>query len=117
MSASKMRAHAMDRKFNEFRQGIPSHVAPEHAEELYHDVRKAMDVEIGPETSGISLARYAKRKDVVGFKARAEIERRERLKPKKVAKPRKIKEEVEYVFPEPEQSVLSRVLARRTRSW
>jgi hypothetical protein len=86
MSASKMRGHAMDRNYNEFRKGIPSHVSPEHAEELYNDVRKAMDIDIGPETSGISLGRYAKRNDVIGFKARKEIERREALKPKKKPK-------------------------------
>ena len=86
MSASKMRAHAMDRNYGEFRKGIPSHVAPEHAEELYNDVRKAMDVEIGPDTSNIALGKYAKRNDVVGFKARKEIERRGEMKPVKKPK-------------------------------
>jgi hypothetical protein len=86
MSASKMRAHAMDRNYGEFRKGIPSHVAPEHAEELYNDVRKAMDIEIGPDTSNIALGKYAKRNDVVGFKARKEIERRGEMKPAKKPK-------------------------------
>lgn len=86
MSASKMRGHAMDRNYGEFRKGIPTHVAPEHAEELYNDVRKAMDIEIGPETSNISLGKYAKRNDVVGFKARKELERRQALKPTKKPK-------------------------------
>jgi hypothetical protein len=49
-----------------------------------------MDIEIGPETSNISLGRYAKRNDIVGFKARREQERRLALKPVKKAK---IKEE------------------------
>lgn len=92
MSASKMRAHALDRNYNEFRKGIPSHVAPEHAEELYNDVHKAMDIEIGPDTSNISLGKYAKRNDVVGFKARKELERRQEMAPPKKSKI-KLKEE------------------------
>lgn len=92
MSASKMRSHAMDRNYNEFRKGIPSHVAPEHAEELYNDVRKSMDIEIGPDTSNISLGKYAKRNDVIGFKARKELERRQETAPPKKSKI-KLKEE------------------------
>lgn len=42
MSASKMRSHAAERNFSEFKKGIPSHVHPEHAKELYNDVRKGM---------------------------------------------------------------------------
>lgn len=42
MSASKMRSHASTGKFNEFKKGIPSHVQPHHAKELYNDVRKHM---------------------------------------------------------------------------
>lgn len=83
MSASKMRAHAMDRNYGEFRKGIPAHVSAEHADELYNDVRKGMDVEIGPETSNIALGKYAKRNDVIGFKARKEIERRAAMQPAK----------------------------------
>jgi len=90
MSASKMRGYAMDNNYAEFRKGIPSYVSPEHSEELYGDVRRAMDIEIGPETSNISLGRYAKRNDIVGFKARREQERRLALKTVKKAK---IKEE------------------------
>ena len=44
MSASKMRAHASSGKFNEFKKGIPSHVEPSHAKELYSDVRKHMGI-------------------------------------------------------------------------
>jgi hypothetical protein len=44
MSASKMRSHASKGNFKEFKKGIPSHVAPEHAKELYSDVRKGMQV-------------------------------------------------------------------------
>ena len=44
MSASKMRAHASSGKFNEFKKGIPSHVEPNHAKELYSDVRKHMGI-------------------------------------------------------------------------
>jgi hypothetical protein len=35
-----------------------------------------MDIQIGPDTPGISLARYAKRNDPIGVKARAEQQRR-----------------------------------------
>ena len=44
MSASKMRGHAAKGNFKEFKKGIPHHVAPEHAKELYNDVRKGMQV-------------------------------------------------------------------------
>jgi Family of unknown function (DUF6267)/Cytidylyltransferase-like len=80
MSASKMRAHALNGKKKEFAKGIPSHVKPEHVDELYNDVRQAMDVKIDANTSGISLARYAKRKDRIGTLARAEVERRHKMK-------------------------------------
>jgi hypothetical protein len=90
MSASKMRGHAITNKFSEFKKGIPSHVHPEHAKELFNDVRAGMDIKIGSDTSGISLARYAKRNDPIGVKARAEQQRRLTATPKKKA----IKEEV-----------------------
>ena len=80
MSASKMRAHAMNRNYTEFKKGIPQHVHPEHAKELYNEVRKAMHIEIGPDTSGIALGKYAKRDDEVGHRARAEQKRREQAK-------------------------------------
>ena len=44
MSASKMRGHAEKGNFKEFKKGIPKHVAPEHAKELYHDVRRGMNI-------------------------------------------------------------------------
>jgi hypothetical protein len=83
MSASKMRGHAMANKFSEFKKGIPAHVHAEHAREMFDDVRKGMEIKIGPDTPGISLARYAKRNDPVGVKARAEVQRRELLKKSK----------------------------------
>jgi hypothetical protein len=42
MSASKMREHAKNGNFNEFRKGVPEHVSDKHAKELYHDTRKGM---------------------------------------------------------------------------
>lgn len=42
MSASKMREHAKNKNFKEFRKGVPNHVSHEHAKELFHDVRKSM---------------------------------------------------------------------------
>lgn len=81
MSATKQRNAAVGNKRKEFQKGVPSHVHPEHAEELFNDVRKRMlDIQIDQNTSGISLGRYAKRQDIIGTKARKEIERREKAK-------------------------------------
>ena len=44
MSASKMRAHATNGNFDEFKKGIPGHVKPEHAKELFNDVRKGSHI-------------------------------------------------------------------------
>lgn len=98
MSATKMRGHAIRGKFTEFKKGLPSHLTPEHAKEMYQDVKQAMDIKIDANTSGISLARYAKRQDPIGVRARREVARRELIKQaavksKKVLKPRKLKEE------------------------
>ena len=113
MSASKMRGHAIDRNYGEFRKGIPQHVSAEHADELYNDVRKGMDIEIGPDTSNISLGKYAKRDDIIGFKARKEIERRNALKPVK-KKTSVMKEEVEddFTLMASSSTVLNRVLEK-----
>lgn len=110
MSASKMRGHAITNKFSEFKKGIPPHVHPEHAKELFNDVRAGMDIKIGPETPGISLARYAKRNDPIGVKARAEQQRR--LVMKKVAPKKSVmKEDVTtHVSHIQESDVLNKVL-------
>lgn len=44
MSASKMRGHASSGNFKEFKKGIPGHVPEHHAKEMYHDVRKGMQI-------------------------------------------------------------------------
>ena len=44
MSASKMRGHASSGNFKEFKKGIPAHVPEHHAKEMYHDVRKGMQI-------------------------------------------------------------------------
>lgn len=44
MSASKMREHAKNGNFKEFHKGVPSGMSHEHAKEMYHDVRKGMNV-------------------------------------------------------------------------
>lgn len=44
MSASKMRSHASAGEYEHFKKGIPSHVPEHHAKELYHDVRKGMNI-------------------------------------------------------------------------
>ena len=101
MSATKMRSHAITGKFSHFKKGLHPNVSDIDAKEMYDEVRKGMDIKIGPETNGISLARYAKRQDPIGVKARAEQVRRLRAKeseklaskvakskaPKQIAKP------------------------------
>lgn len=44
MSASKMREHAANGNFNEFKKGVPEHVSEKHAKSLYDDVRKGLGV-------------------------------------------------------------------------
>jgi len=44
MSASKMREHAKNNNFDEFRKGVPDHISNQHAKELFHDVRKGMSL-------------------------------------------------------------------------
>jgi hypothetical protein len=44
MSASKMRSHASTGNFKEFKKGVPGHVPEHHAKEMYHDVRKGMQI-------------------------------------------------------------------------
>ena len=80
VSATRQRKHAINNKFGEFRKGLPKTFHPEHARELFNATRTGMDIKIDQNTSGISLARYAKRDDVIGTKARKEIERRLKLK-------------------------------------
>jgi hypothetical protein len=80
MSASKMREHAINRRLKDFKKGLPSDVSHEDAMSLFKDTQAGMDIKIGPETNGISLARYAKRNDPVGVKARKEQDRRLRMK-------------------------------------
>ena len=94
MSATKMRGHAIRGKFSEFKKGLPQNLHPDHAKEMFQDVRKAMDIRIDANTSGISLARYAKRNDPIGVRARREMQRRELLKPLPKPKKMKLKEEM-----------------------
>jgi len=42
MSGTKMREHAKNKNFGEFRKGVPDHVSDKHAKELMHDTRKGM---------------------------------------------------------------------------
>lgn len=44
MSASKMRGHAVQSNYSEFKKGIPKHVSDDHAKELYNDIRSGMNV-------------------------------------------------------------------------
>lgn len=96
MSATKQRGHAIGGRFKEFKKGLHPTVSDNDAKEMYDEVRKGMDIQIDQNTNGISLARYAKRQDVIGVKARREQERRAKAKEmqkasKAAAKPRKMK--------------------------
>jgi len=42
MSGTKMREHAKNKNFAEFRKGVPAHVSDTHAKELMNDTRKGM---------------------------------------------------------------------------
>jgi hypothetical protein len=42
MSGTKMREHAKNNNFGEFRKGVPDHVSDKHAKELMQDTRKGM---------------------------------------------------------------------------
>ena len=95
MSASKMRGHAISGRYGEFKAGMHPEADEEHTREMYNEVRQGMDIKIGPETSGVSLARYAKRKDPIGVRARREVARREMVKQQQVKKP--IKEDTAAV--------------------
>jgi predicted ABC-type ATPase len=44
MSGSKLRSHAASGNYNEFKKGVPKHVPEHHAKELYHDLRKGMNI-------------------------------------------------------------------------
>ena len=92
MSATKMRGHAITGKFSHFKKGMHPHASDIDAKEMYDEVRKGMDIKIGPETNAISLARYAKRQDPIGVRARAEQARR--LQAKEMAKRQKPKKQI-----------------------
>lgn len=78
VSASALRKHAIHHKFEEFKKGVPDHVPHEHARQLYHDVRRGMNITIDSTTSPISLGKYARRDDIIGARARAERDRRKK---------------------------------------
>ena len=44
MSASKMREHATNNNYNEFKKGVPSTMSDAHAKQMYKDVRKGMGI-------------------------------------------------------------------------
>jgi len=88
LSASDQRKAVSANDFKAFSKGVPEKVSPEDARSMFDAVKNGMTVVIDGKTSGISLARYAKRKDDVGVRARAEQERRARSsKAVSVAKP------------------------------
>jgi hypothetical protein len=44
MSASKMRKHASEGNYKEFKKGVPEHVSEKHSKEMYDDVRKGLGI-------------------------------------------------------------------------
>ena len=76
MSATKMRDHAINDRFDEFASGLPSKTKPEQAKRIFNDVRNGMDIPINSNTHPIKLKRYAERNDPIGEKARKELSRR-----------------------------------------
>jgi len=44
MSASKMRDHATNNKFTQFKKGVPSSMSHEHARDMFNDVRKGLSL-------------------------------------------------------------------------
>lgn len=44
MSGTKMRAHAQNNNFGEFRKGLPSKVSDDHAKQIFKDVRSGMQL-------------------------------------------------------------------------
>ena len=55
MSGSKMRAHAASGKYNQFKKGVPKHISPEHAKEMYNDLRKGLQVKENIDTNFESI--------------------------------------------------------------
>jgi hypothetical protein len=76
MSATKLRDHAINRRYEEFKKGMPQHLHDDHAKELFNDVQRGMDIKIDANTNAITLGKLAKRQDPIGVKARKEQERR-----------------------------------------
>ena len=68
MSASKMREHAKNNDYESFKKGIPSHVKDAHAKELFHDVRKGMELKEGIEEAVLDIS--ARRKRAINLKKR-----------------------------------------------
>ena len=60
MSASKMRSHASSGNFKEFKKGVPAHVPEHHAKEMFHDVRKGMQIKEENELKESDLNRFSK---------------------------------------------------------
>ena len=45
VSGTKQREHASNNDFKSFKKGVPYHVSDEHAKELFHDLRKGMNIQ------------------------------------------------------------------------
>jgi hypothetical protein len=79
MSASKMREAAKKGDFKTFQLGVPPHIKPPQAQEMFHTLRAEMGgVKIDQSTPGHVLSIYAKREanDKIGMASKQEIERR-----------------------------------------
>lgn len=106
MSGTKMRQHAHENNFKEFRKGVPSHVSDKHAHELMNDVRKGSGIKeeaISYKTfmearmsAAVKLQRAFEREQAKSAASRQRAQ--ELLNPKKEEpKPQKTNEHIEKV--------------------
>ena len=93
MSGTKMRQHAHENNFKEFRKGVPSHVSDKHAHELMSDVRKGS----GIKEEAISYQTFMEVRMTAAMKLQKAFQREQ----EKSAAARKAGEELLKKKPEP----------------
>ena len=93
MSGTKMRQHAHENNFKEFRKGVPSHVSDKHAHELMQDVRKGS----GIKEEAISYQTFMEVRMTAAMKLQKAFQREQ----EKSAAARKAGEELLKKKPEP----------------
>ena len=113
MSASKMREHAKNNDYESFKKGIPSHVKDAHAKELFHDVRKGMELKEGIEEAVLDIS--ARRKRAINLKKRhSRLVRQKQLALKRFASDLKLRRRARNVA---RALVRTRVAGKRGASY